>query len=234
MKIFSRREVVAGSAATALTAAANPAHAREPKATYPHENHIKLDCAFIDKVFDGVKVRLRAYNNQIPGPPMRIYPGQRVHITLKNSLPPYDSTGWNGNHNVPHHLDWTNLHLHGMDIIPHLFEPLGTSDPMAPMIHIEPGKSKECVFDIPHDHEPGLNWYHPHSHGSTAVQAASGMAGGIIVPGAIDEVPEIKAAKQYLIVMQDIGLFPSDEPGRTISGLICRNRMRSGRPSPAT
>jgi FtsP/CotA-like multicopper oxidase with cupredoxin domain len=214
MKEFSRREVVAGSAATALTVAANPAQAREPKANYPHENHIKLDCAFIDKVFDGVKVRLRAYNNQIPGPTMRIYPGQRVHITLKNSLPPYDSTGWNGNHNVPHHLDWTNLHLHGMDIIPHLFEPLGTSDPMAPMIHIEPGKSKEYVFDIPHDHEPGLNWYHPHSHGSTAVQAVSGMAGGIIVPGAIDDVPEIKAAKQYLIVMQDIGLFPSDEPGQ--------------------
>jgi suppressor of ftsI len=55
-----------------------------------------------------------------------------------------------------------------------------------------------------------LNWYHPHSHGSTAIQCVSGMAGGIIVTGAIDEVPEIKAAKDYPMVVQDIGLFQTD------------------------
>ena len=54
---------------------------------------------------------------------MKIFPGQTVRITVKNSLPPHDSTGWNGDHNVPHHLGSTNLHLHGMDVIPHLFEP---------------------------------------------------------------------------------------------------------------
>jgi len=142
---------------------------------------------------------------------MKIFPGQRLHINLKNSLPPYDSTGWSGDHNVPHHLGSTNLHVHGLNVIPHLFEPIGTSDPQAPMIEIMPGDNKEYVFDIPADHPPGLNWYHPHHHGSTAVQAVTGMAGGIIVYGAIDEVPAIKAAKEYMLVMQDIGLFPSED-----------------------
>jgi FtsP/CotA-like multicopper oxidase with cupredoxin domain len=79
------------------------------------------------------------------------------------------------------------------------------------MIDIPPGGSKEYVFEIPRNHPCGFDWYHPHHHGSTAVQAVTGMAGGIIVKGAIDEVPEIKAAKEYPLVVQDLGLFPSEE-----------------------
>lgn len=213
MDELTRRDVVTGSAALALTAASGPALAQQGAKTArpPKLNVIKLECAAKDIVLDSTKVRARAYNDQIPGPPMTIYPGQTVRITVKNALPPYDSSRWDGDHNVPHNLGSTNLHLHGMNIIPHLFEPLGTSDPKAPMIEIAPGGSKEYVFEIPRDHPPGLNWYHPHHHGSTAVQGASGMAGGIIVKGAIDEVPEIKAAKEYLLVMQDMGLFPSED-----------------------
>ncbi len=210
MKKFSRREVVAGSAAAAAVGAvAGPAASRA--AAPPKENIVKLECKFKKVTFDNITMNLRAYNDLIPGPAMEVFPGQRLRITVKNSLPPYDSSAWSGDHNVPHRLGSTNLHLHGMNIIPHLFEPIGTSDPRAPMIEIAPGGSKEYVFDIPPDHPPGLNWYHPHHHGSTAVQAVTGMAGGIIVKGAIDEVPEIKAAKEYLLVMQDIGLFPSDD-----------------------
>jgi suppressor of ftsI len=212
MTDISRREIVAGSAALALTTASASALAQGGAKTLPPKsNVVKLECAFKDMVLDGTKVRLRAFNGQIPGPVMKILPGQTVRITLKNSLPPYDSAGWDGDHNVPHHLGSTNLHLHGLDVIPHLFEPVGTSDPKAPMIEIMPGESKEYVFEIPADHPAGFNWYHPHHHGSTAVQAVTGMAGGIIVYGAIDQVPEIKAAKEYLLVMQDIGLFPSED-----------------------
>jgi suppressor of ftsI len=78
------------------------------------------------------------------------------------------------------------------------------------MIHIMPGESFDYVFQLPTDHPPGLYWYHPHSHGSTAVQAVSGMAGPIIVKGDIDEVPEIKAAREIVLAIQDIGLFPSE------------------------
>lgn len=213
MTEISRREIVAGTAALALTTASPSALAQQAAkaAPVPKQTDIQLECAFKDMTIDGTKVRLRAYNDQIPGPLMKIFPGQRVRVTLKNSLPPYDSSAWPGDHNVPHRLGSTNLHVHGLNVIPHLFEPIGTSDPKAPMIEIPPGGSKQYVFDIPADHPPGLNWYHPHHHGSTAVQAVTGMAGGIVVYGAIDEVPAIKAAKEYFIVMQDIGLFPSED-----------------------
>ena len=213
MTEITRREIVAGTAALALTTASPAALAQQAAkaAPAPKQTDIQLECAFKDMTIDGTKVRLRAYNDQIPGPLMKIFPGQRVRVTLKNSLPPYDSSAWSGDHNVPHRLGSTNLHVHGLNVIPHLFEPIGTSDPKAPMIEIPPGGSKQYVFDIPPDHPPGLNWYHPHHHGSTAVQAVTGMAGGIVVYGAIDEVPAIKAAKEYFIVMQDIGLFPSED-----------------------
>jgi len=38
------------------------------------------------------------------------------------------------------------------------------------------------------------------------------MAGGLIITGAIDEVPEIRAARDIHLVIQDLGLFPSNDP----------------------
>lgn len=151
MTEISRRDIVAGSAALALTTASGSALAQQgAKAApaVPKENRINLTCKFKDVTFDNTKMRLRAFNDQIPGPPMVIYPGQRVRINLTNLLPTYDSTGWDGEHNVPHHLGSTNLHVHGLDVIPHLFEPIGTSDPKAPMIEIPPGgtKSTSSIF----------------------------------------------------------------------------------------
>jgi suppressor of ftsI len=169
-----------------------------------------LETRDMDMVVDGITCRVRAYNGQVPGPPIRTRPGEKMTITLKNGLAPVSSEGWNGDHNVPHGLGDTNLHFHGLDVRPHLFEPLGTLDPLAKMIAIKPGDSLDYPLEIPLDHPPGLYWYHPHKHGATAVQAASGMAGPIIISGPIDEVPEIKAAKEILLVVQDLGLFPDD------------------------
>jgi FtsP/CotA-like multicopper oxidase with cupredoxin domain len=39
----------------------------------------------------------------------------------------------------------------------------------------------------PQPHPPGTHWYHPHSHGSTHDQVASGMAGFFIVEGDVDD-----------------------------------------------
>lgn len=170
-----------------------------------------LESGFLETTIDGNRVRLRAYNGQVPGPLIETAPGHRLDISLDNQLPEYDSSAWNGDHNVPHHLGSTNLHVHGLDVIPHLFEPVGTSDPAAPMIAIKPGESLDYSFEIPDDHPPGLFWYHPHHHGSTVVQAVTGMAGPIIIKGPIDEVPAIKAARDITLAIQDIGLFPNDD-----------------------
>jgi suppressor of ftsI len=176
---------------------------------------------------------------------IKVRPGQELHIRVKNSLPPVDSSAWNGNHNVPHMFDTTNLHLHGLDIIPHLFQPVGTTNPLARMIHIMPGEHYDYEIKVPDDQPAGLGWYHPHSHGSTAVQAVSGMAGAVITYGDIDEVPEIKAARDILLAVQDIGLFPSqDDPNLwtyqpkqnamwdTISGQVTMYNPKTGQMEP--
>ena len=207
---------VAGSAtAAALMGGCAPAGPRQDEGSVTGDGRAEsshvLDVAWTDAMLDGTRVRLRAYNGTVPGPLLEVRPGERLRILVRNHLTPYDSGAWTGDHNVPHELDTTNLHLHGMDVVPHLFEPVGTSDPLARMIAIGPGESKEYVFDIPADQPEGLYWYHPHHHGSTAVQAVSGLAGGIVVRGPVDDVPEIKAAREIVLVISDIGLFPSEQ-----------------------
>jgi FtsP/CotA-like multicopper oxidase with cupredoxin domain len=41
--------------------------------------------------------------------------------------------------------------------------------------------------DSPMPQPPGTHWYHPHAHGSTHDQVASGMAGYLIIEGDVDE-----------------------------------------------
>ncbi|MEM7317179.1 MAG: multicopper oxidase domain-containing protein [Planctomycetota bacterium] len=140
MKRFTRRQVVTGSAAAVLGAASTTsnvlAQTNPTDAAADADGWIELEAAFKEMTMDGHRVRLRAYNDQIPGPTLTITPGEKLRVRLKNSLTPYDSSGWNGDHNVPHELDHTNLHFHGMDVAPHLFVPVGTSDPLSPMILI--------------------------------------------------------------------------------------------------
>ena len=110
--------------------------------------------------------------------------------------------------NNPNHFNTTNLHVHGLQVIPHLFAPVGTSDPASRMIAIGSGQSLTYDFQLPDDHPAGLYWYHPHHHGSATVQVGGGMAGLILVKGAIDEVPEIAAAHDELLAIQNIKINP--------------------------
>lgn len=206
---LSRRDlfVAAGLAVAAGSVGCRRAEPAEGDAERDVQS-LTLECGWITKQLAGKSVKLRAFNGSVPGPFIKTRPGQRLRITVKNSLTPYESKGWPGNHNVPHALDSMNLHLHGLDVAPHLFEPQGTTNPTAQMVRIGPGTSHEYTYEIPADHPPGLCWYHSHLHGSTAVQAVSGMAGGLVMQGDIDEVPEIKAARDMPLVIQDLGLFP--------------------------
>lgn len=85
--------------------------------------------------------------------------------------------------NIPKHFDHTNLHLHGLDVEVHMFDPVGTHNPDAPHIDIAPGECYCYRFQLPEDHPDGLYWYHPHLHGSSAVQLWGGMMGLIKVEG---------------------------------------------------
>jgi suppressor of ftsI len=170
-----------------------------------------LRVGYSERELAGLKLRTRTYNASLPGPLLTTRPGHILRITLANSLPPDPPAvapeGIDGENN-PNRFNTTNMHVHGLQVVPHLFAPVGTSDPASRMIAIGSGQSLTYNFQLPEDHPPGLYWYHPHHHGSATVQVGGGMAGLILVKGAIDKVPEIAAARDELLAIQNIKVNP--------------------------
>lgn len=196
-----------------------------------------LDVKYGTNVIGGYRMRTRTYGGSTLGPILETTPGSTLAIRVANSLPanppaavPQNmripaprsmmeamqripqatamSTGIDPMNN-PHDFNTTNLHVHGVQTIPHLFNPIGTRNPNAMMLSIDPGSSFAYEFPIPTDHPSGLFWFHPHHHGSTDVQVSGGMAGLIVVRGAIDQVPEIKAAREVFMVVQTLNVNQS-------------------------
>ncbi|WP_445633270.1 Multicopper oxidase, types 2 and 3 [Nostoc sp. DSM 114161] len=149
----------------------------------------------------GCEVNLRSYNGNLVGSTLRVKPGNTIKINFTNSLPVTEDSHLK---NTPHGFNATNFHTHGLHV-----SPSGNSDNV--LKEIEPQKSDTIEIHIPPNHPGGTHWYHPHKHGSTALQVSSGMEGAIIVEGALDEIPEIKKAKEKIFVFQQI---PYDEQGK--------------------
>jgi len=183
-----------------------------------------LRFGYRDTPLAGYPTHLRGYARgrgvpTLPGPVLSTAPGRTLEVLLRNELPrgvmpPHVVPPGLDPHNNPHAFDTTNLHVHGLQTIPHLFRPIGSDDPDAHLIGVEPGQSFRYRFPIPDDHPAGFYFYHPHVHGSTASQVMSGAAGGIVVRGDLDRVPEIAAAREVLLVVNSIYLHGlADRPG---------------------
>lgn len=137
---------------------------------------------------DYVPVHLRSYKgtdvdprNPFVAPTINVTPGDTVRINLDNRLPPEDScTASNLPINKPHCFNGTNLHSHGLWV-----SPAGNSDNV--LLKIKPKQKFQYEYNIPADHPAGTFWYHPHLHGSTALQVGSGMAGALVIRG--DRLP---------------------------------------------
>ena len=79
-------------------------------------------------------------------------------------------------------FDVFNIHMHGWEVAPHLFDPPGTSDPEADWVSISPeaDSRKQCMcykFEISETQSRGDYLYHTHRHGTTSVLSWSGMFG---------------------------------------------------------
>ena len=70
------------------------------------------------------------------------------------------------------------------------------------MIAVGPNEHFHYEVKIPRNHPAGTYWYHPHKHGSVALQIASGMAGALIIRGDIDEVHAIEDADERILIFQ--------------------------------
>lgn len=140
-----------------------------------------------------------AYNGVVPGPTWEIRPGDTLRIDLVNDLPPLHGHHGEADLTRPHAWTTTNLHTHGLHVSPE-----GNSDNV--FLEIAPGETFSYEIAVPAGHPAGLFWYHPHKHGGVCQQVRAGMAGALIVRGDIDEVPEVAAATEHLLVFQAIEL----------------------------
>jgi FtsP/CotA-like multicopper oxidase with cupredoxin domain len=149
-----------------------------------------------------ITVHLRSYGGALVGPTLRVRPGDTLRVRMVNQLPP--NKPHDGDINEPHGFNTTNLHTHGLHV-----SPSGNGDNI--LVMIEPKQQFQNEIYIPEDHPPGTFWYHAHVHGSTAIQVSSGMAGVLIVEGGLDDVPEIKSAKEQVFLSQQMPYVKSPD-----------------------
>jgi len=126
----------------------------------------------------GQRVQMLTYNDSFPDPTLRMREGDTVLVEFKNSL------------SVE-----TNLHFHGLHVS------MTQAKSETPFRRAAPGETILYEFSISSD-SVGTHWYHPHAHGLVAPQLFSGMAGAIIVEGALDE--NFAGLHEKLIVLKDV------------------------------
>ncbi|GFO72549.1 hypothetical protein BJAS_P2895 [Bathymodiolus japonicus methanotrophic gill symbiont] len=134
----------------------------------------------------------------------------------KDDIPQDPQDDWClGEHtNGIHSVNTTNMHTHGLHVRPGSNPDGSISDniilrimPQADFVARENSADSDCRFlrvneqvgDANYEfrlgdigasgapHPPGTHWYHPHAHGATHNQVASGMAGFFIVEGDVNE-----------------------------------------------
>ena len=140
----------------------------------------------------GQMVEAWAYNEQIPGPQIRVKEGEKVRVILKNDLP-----------------ESTVIHFHGLELpndqdgVPFITQP-----------PIKPGQSFTYEFTVPNS---GSHMYH--SHHNAAKQVGLGLLGAFIVEPRSPLAVE-RADLDYVMILND-GMhgytlngksFPATEP----------------------
>jgi FtsP/CotA-like multicopper oxidase with cupredoxin domain len=194
---------------------------------------VTLHLAYLKTTLDGKSVMLRNMYGSIPAPTLRVRVGDTLRIKVVNLLPPNPPDPEPTRHLRYHNS--TNLHTHGLHVDPGIIAPGLYGDYVMddPQLGIQPGETRQYEYRIRDDHPAGTYWYHPHLHGSSAMQVGSGMAGALIVEGPIDDVPQIAAATEHVLVFQapiygadgtldtfgQVANNPTSEPDFLVNGL---------------
>lgn len=155
-----------------------------------------------------------AYNNQIPGPEIRVTEGDHVKITLKNSLP------------VP-----TSIHWHGLEI-PYTQDGL----PGITQNAIAPNTSYTYDFIAK---PSGTRFYHTHGskHGDEAQQLDMGLSGAFIIEPKKEQNQQNKNNptvtnkpydKEYTLILDEWEILPD---GQNAANPSNANTMDMNKPS---
>jgi len=151
-----------------------------------------------------VSLRAYGYNGNGPnyaGPTLSLRGGEKLRVKLINSLPANAAIPAN----TPDFMEYnnTNLHTHGLHVFPGIYPGPETKygdyifNTIAPL-----GGFSQYEYNIPANHPAGPFYYHPHNHGSSALQVASLMVGGLMIRGPVDDLPDMAKAKELIFLFQ--------------------------------
>jgi len=166
----------------------------------------------------GSPLEAQPFNGKLVGPTLRVRPGDRLEVTIRNGT-----------------SERTNIHYHGLHV-----KPTGISDNVFRVF--EPASTAQSVVQLPRDHSPGTYWYHVHLHGLTDEQVMGGMSGLLIVEGLQELLPRrlrgirerqlaVRDAQHAgaAIVMDDAAIAPNEPTTRLVNGLLLPELdLRSG------
>lgn len=126
-------------------------------------------------ILPGISVDAYAFNNQVPGPRLRLRQGERVRIDVINRLP-----------------ESTTVHWHGL-ILPNVMD----GPAQVTQIPIEHGKIYRYEFT---PEQSGTYFYHSHDHADR--QQALGLYGALIIDPAVPD-SSLRADREYTIMLQE-------------------------------
>lgn len=155
-----------------------------------------LEAAQSQLLLAGRVVTALGYNGGLPGPTLRVHPGDLVRVSLVNRL------------DGP-----TNLHVHGLTVSPE-----GTGDNV--FRQVAPGETGQYEYRLPSDHPPGVFWYHPHVHGVVADQVFGGLYGAIVVED--PSASAVAAGRDEVMVVSDTTI----DNGGVSQSVSAAQRMR--------
>jgi FtsP/CotA-like multicopper oxidase with cupredoxin domain len=152
----------------------------EPKVLPDGTKEFDLTTKVVDwEVEPGKTVQAWTYNGTVPGPTIKVQPGDRVRVVLDNQLP-----------------ESTAIHFHGIDT-PNAMDgvPYVTQDP------VKPGETFTYEFVA---HGPAVGTYHSHHHAEH--QVPDGLMGAFLI-GDETVPPGVTVSQTVPMVLNDAGVI---------------------------
>jgi FtsP/CotA-like multicopper oxidase with cupredoxin domain len=157
-------------------------------------------------ILPDLEVGAYAYNGQVPGPLIRVQPGDRIRVRVKNDLP-----------------NATTVHWHGL-VLP--IEQDGVPEFSQPPI--EPGGEHSYEFDVPNT--PGTYFYHTHFNADR--QQPLGLYGALIIG---DPAGPLDVAHEQVITLGEWTVIGSESyPAMQLEDMLPNYLTFNGKSYPAT
>ncbi|MBI2647239.1 multicopper oxidase domain-containing protein, partial [Candidatus Woesearchaeota archaeon] len=143
---------------------------------------LQLAAMLVSKEIEGRRLKMYAYNGEIPGPTIKVKQGSKIFVNFTNNID-FDTT-----------VHWHGIRLNNkFDGVPNITQ-----------MPIKPGKSFLYKLDFP---DEGVYWYHPHIRED--LQQELGLYGNIfVVPES--EYYFNKVDKEVFLFLDDIRMAKTD------------------------